>query len=179
MELSSDQVGTLSALLCEGSKLDSNSAVGALVQWRTAAAVYLRGAVSPEHYVWKVLPDIDQYELPYAMARDRAFAENWAPLLGALQGLLLLHTDTEGRHSPDDDDASHQDWWPAVMAAIQAKGPAGLRTGDVAVVAQRDRKTVRVHLQAAVLRGELGYVSNGPQSAYVAVDHDLTMAIGP
>lgn len=85
MKLTSEQVGTLSALLREGGKLHANSGVGALVQWRTEVAVYLRGAVPSEHYVWNVLPDVDQYELPYATARDRAFAENWAPLLGALR----------------------------------------------------------------------------------------------
>ncbi|MFI9630587.1 hypothetical protein [Streptomyces sp. NPDC052042] len=60
-----------------------------------------------------------------------------------------------------------EDWWPAVLAAIYARGPEGLRTSAAAEIAQRDRKTVRVKLQAAVERGELSYQDKGPRSVYV------------
>ncbi len=56
------------------------------------------------------------------------------------------------------------------MTAIRASGATGLRTSDAATIAKRDRKTVRVKLQAAVLRGEPGYQSKGPLTAYVPIE---------
>ncbi|MCX4400172.1 hypothetical protein OG887_43735 (plasmid) [Streptomyces sp. NBC_00053] len=176
MELSDGQAATLGGLLQEGSTLDVDSDLGNMVRWRTAVLVYLRGTLPPEHHVWNCLRDIDQYELPYGNDRPRNFALHWGPLLGVLQGLFLLHAeeagtpvplDEEGSVRPESDASSEEGWWPMVLAAVCACGPAGMRTSVAAEIAQRDRKTVRTKLQAAVQRGELSYRDNGPYSVYV------------
>ncbi|MFJ2630018.1 hypothetical protein ACIO6T_43565 [Streptomyces sp. NPDC087532] len=178
MELSDDQAATLGGLLQEGSMLDAHGDLGNMVRWRTAALVYLRGTLPPEHHVWNCLQNIDQYELPYGHDRPRNFALHWGPLLGVLQGMFLLHAEEPGAPAPlhgegsvrpqqENDDPSDEGWWPAVLAAVCARGPAGLRTSVAAEIAQRDRKTVRTKLQAAVQRGELSYQDKGPHSVYV------------
>jgi hypothetical protein len=177
VKLSDGQAGTLSALLEEGRGLGSHSNVGTLVQWRTASIMYLRGTVPSADHLWHLLGDTDTYDLPYAYQRELAFATHWAPLLGVLQGLLLLHADETG--GPRDEAPPAQesngeepsaDWWPEVLAAIRATGQTGLGTSDAATIAQRSRKTVRTQLQAAVLRGELDFHRRGPKSVYVLIE---------
>ncbi|MGA5041637.1 hypothetical protein ACPCA8_31950 [Streptomyces capoamus] len=62
-------------------------------------------------------------------------------------------------------------WLPKILDAIKATGAEGMKPSAVADLVGKDRKTVRIALQAAVERGELGYRDNGPHSVYVHPDH--------
>lgn len=63
------------------------------------------------------------------------------------------------------------EWLSAAIDAIAAAGPDGMKPGAVADLVGRDRKTVRIALQAAADRGALLYRENGPHSVYVHPDH--------
>lgn len=62
-------------------------------------------------------------------------------------------------------------WLPKILEAIKATGAEGMKPSAVAELVGKDRKTVRIALQAAVERGELVYRDNGPHSVYVHPDH--------
>ncbi|MEV8311949.1 hypothetical protein AB0P36_32685 [Streptomyces flavidovirens] len=63
------------------------------IRWRSAALVYLRGTVPPEHHMWRLSHDWNRFMVPleFTIHRPKIFGEYWGPILGAIEGLLALH----------------------------------------------------------------------------------------
>ncbi|MDO0917847.1 hypothetical protein QQM39_45815 [Streptomyces sp. DT2A-34] len=93
MELTEEQVATLRDFLREGRDLRVDSDPCDQVRWRTAALVYLRGTVPPEHHLWRVHTNWDYCPIPVEFPRTgvKLFAEHWGPVMGVIEGLLALH----------------------------------------------------------------------------------------